>query len=560
MWRNILLPSLEPKIEAVCSSETHLSTSQSDSYCIGYQHDIFIAVNLTSHTVTLLFCRKGCEQEQQLQQQDVPAVRSDIKFTDGHVNESSLDLPELLSPNEKATSVEDVSKTVLNETEIVGCSSNILDNICDNSSRKSTADLTYACSVQSVSCKRIMFSEDNFTSHQTTVNCGEMFHCAECGTVYASQQLLEKHKRNHSSKSECTFISGNSFLSLSDPSLQPVVVLERLRLFSENDSMTVESTQNVHVYPQRPATVRTESALILPLSESTHRDLASLETSVLNKNKDKNKTEVTETLDCHVTLGQRILKDEGALNNSKFSTEVCKEFVTTLRSDTAKIIDNINNIIKRNEEILSETATTRSVMASKALIEKVVKLKPKHIMQQIKFKEKEHEFWNCLQCFSVFNTERTLRDHVRLKHPVIHKCQFCDKQFASRWKFKQHMSVHTQEKRYMCEFCGKHFRLKRSLHNHLFLHNTEGKKFKCQQCEKKFATKERYKMHCISHDKASYICDVCGKSMKYFNSLRVHRRTCVDPNLAQQHCCPVCGKVYRNKYVHCFLDLKNIRI
>jgi hypothetical protein len=509
--------------------------------------------------VTLLFCRKVCEQQQQPRQQD-------IEFTDGHVNESSLDLPELLPPNKKSTNVEDVSRAVLNKTEIVGCSSNnILDKIPDNSSRKSTTDLTYAHSDHSVSCKRIMFSEDNFTSHQTTAVCDETFRCAECGNVYASHQLLEKHKRNHSSKSGCTFISGNGFLNLKDPSLQPVVVLERLKLFSENDNKikVVENTQNIHVYPLFPAKTHTDSALVLPLSESTHTDLASLDTSVLNKSKGQNKTEVTKTLDSHVTLGQRIFKQAGAQNNSKSHTKECKEFETTHRSETEKIIENINNIIKRNEEILSETATTKlekSVMPSKELIEKAVKQKPKHIMPQTKFEEKVHKFWKCLQCFNVFNTESSLRDHIRLKHPVIHKCQFCDKQFDSRWRFKQHMSVHTQEKRYMCEFCGKHFRLKRSLHNHLFLHNTEGKKFKCQQCEKKFATKERYTIHCISHDKASYLCDVCGKSMKYFNSLRVHRRTCVDPSLAQQHCCTICGKIYRDKYVHCSLVLKNVRI
>ncbi|XP_021929232.1 zinc finger protein 91-like isoform X2 [Zootermopsis nevadensis] len=484
--------------------------------------------------------KKACEEQQHPQEQDTECA-------DGHVNELSLELPGLLSSSKKSSNVEGVSRVVFNKTEMLGCSSNnVLDKIPDNSSRESTADLACAHFEQSVSCERNLFSEDNFASDQTTVVCDETLHCAECGIVYASQQLLEKHKRICSNKSGCMSVSENTFLNHKDPSLQPVVFLERLELFSENDNKlkVVENTHNIHVCPEFPAKSHTECALVLPLPENAQTDLASLETSVLNKSKGKNETEIIETFDSHVTPGKNILKQSWAENNS----ELCKKFETTHRSDTAKIIENINNIIKRNEEILSETATAKlekSVLSNKELIEKVVKQKPKYV-PQIKF-EKVHKFWKCLQCFIVFNTERALHDHIRLKHPVIHKCQFCDKQFVSRWRFKQHTSVHTQEKQYMCEFCGKHFRLKRSLHSHLLLHNTEGNKFRCQQCQKNFATKERYTIHCMSHDKASYLCDVCGKSMKYFNSLRVHRRTCIDPGLAQQLCCTICGKMYRDK-------------
>jgi hypothetical protein len=502
--------------------------------------------------VTLLFCRRTCKQQQQ--------------HTDGHVDESSLEArTELLATMKKFTNVKDVSTGVLNKTQTVGCSSNnALDKVPYNSSRKSTNDLACVRSDQTMSSRRIRFSEDNFTSQRRTAVCNETFHCSECSIVYASQQLLENHKINHSSKSGCTLISGNKLLDVRSTSLQPVVVLERLKIFSENDKLkVVENMQMIDACPLFSTETRIDSTLVLPLSETTQTGLSSSDTSILNRNKEQNKTEVIKTFDGSVTPGQRTLNQGGAQNNSESPTKVCKESETTHRNDTAKIIENINSIIKRNEEILLGTTTTKVeklVMPSKKLKEEAVKQKPKSIMPQVKFQGKVHKVWKCLQCFNVFNTERALRGHMRLTHPVIHKCQFCDKEFESRWRFKQHMSIHTQEKQYICEFCGKHFRLKYYLHNHLLLHNTEGKKFKCQKCEKKFATKERYTIHCSSHDKASYLCDICGKSMKYFNSLRVHRQRCVDPSLTQQHCCTICGKVYRNKYVHCALVLKTIRI
>jgi KRAB domain-containing zinc finger protein len=529
---------------------------------------LMFSVFFTDTIKVILFSRKISEQQQMTQdqkqqqpqqqwelQQDTSGLRSNTEFTDGLLNESSLPyLPELLDPI-KESNLESRSRISFNETGTVGSSGNSnLDNIPNDSSRK----ITEAHSDQTVYCKNI-FSEDNFVSHQTAAVCDKTFCCSECHIVSASQHL--NWKRNHSSKSVCTSISGENLLSLRNPSLQPVVVLERLKLFSKNECKIkhVQNKQNVEVCPLFPMKSHIDSSMVLPISETAETGSTSLDTSILDQNKEQDKTEVIETLDGHVTPEQRKLEEEGAQNNSEFYTKVYKEFENTNSCDTAKIIESINNIIKRNEEILSETATTKvekSTVPSKELIEKVVKQKPKPILPQIKFEKKVHKFWKCMQCFNVLNTEKALRDHIRLKHPIIHKCQFCDKRVDSRRKFEQHMSIHRQEKCYMCEFCGRNFRLKRSLHNHLSLHNAEGKKFKCQQCGKKFATKERYAVHCISHDKASYLCDVCGKSMKYFNSLKVHRRTCADPSLAQKHSCVVCGKIYRDKYVHCILILR----
>ena len=154
--------------------------------------------------------------------------------------------------------------------------------------------------------------------------------------------------------------------------------------------------------------------------------------------------------------------------------------------------------------------------------------------------------WKCRLCYETFQTSRAYRIHRQTHTPRNIPCIHCNRMFTSQRNLKQHLIIHTAEKKHMCEFCGKVFKLKDSLRIHYFSHGKGEKIYKCTQCSKSFASKYRYNQHLLRHGNAMYLCDVCGKSMKYPGSLRCHKLLHKQKTLYN---CATCGKIYYSRYV-----------
>ncbi|XP_069705633.1 uncharacterized protein [Periplaneta americana] len=403
----------------------------------------------------------------------------------------------------------------LNTRDSLTFQSNIIsDSIFESTGKDATTNIH-----RELQFKKERLTEDNISSKDKDIYKNKIVRCSESKNDKTFNGRSKKHRNTRSKKSKSTFVDEeNLFSSISkNPMFQPVVILKRLQLFPTNKNEFENESQRCR----------------LPTPET---QLDSTTTSLLSE----------------LPVTDKQLSEEN-VKDCESSTKINK-FENIDGTDAAKIIESIDNIIKRNEEILLKTAAkkVKKVIKVKKLIlpqkevkEKVVKPKPLEL-KATPIVPQVRSIWKCSQCPDVFSIYKALRDHIRTIHSTIHQCQYCKKEYLFKERYEQHLSKHCREKRYMCEFCGKNFRLQYSFENHYCEYNSEGYKFKCQECGKTFATKQGYDSHIISHDGAMYLCDTCGKSIKHFGNLKKHRRLCADPSLAQQSC-TFCSKKYKDR-------------
>ncbi len=81
--------------------------------------------------------------------------------------------------------------------------------------------------------------------------------------------------------------------------------------------------------------------------------------------------------------------------------------------------------------------------------------------------------YQCEKCDKMFDKKSVYDRHMKRKTPckkeVEHKCEECGDVFATRFKLKQHTSVHNLKKNkvYHCDYCDRKFTMRKMMFRHM---------------------------------------------------------------------------------------------
>lgn len=169
------------------------------------------------------------------------------------------------------------------------------------------------------------------------------------------------------------------------------------------------------------------------------------------------------------------------------------------------------------------------------------------------------------------NLDRHFKSYHRGEKPYA--CKVCGARFSLSHNRVRHMWIHSSVKPYQCQQCDKSFIQKASLVDHINARHVLRESYRCQNCFETFKTRNKYRKHCTRfhpnaaiaddlqklHQRKSFLCDVCGKTLSSVTTLRSHMllhehmayfgcsdcdRSFEDFDRLKQHTLDVHGKAY----------------
>lgn len=151
----------------------------------------------------------------------------------------------------------------------------------------------------------------------------------------------------------------------------------------------------------------------------------------------------------------------------------------------------------------------------------------------------------CEVCDKSFTSAGAFRRHTISMHTEKKfKCTVadCNREFAERKVWEDHLKMHTVVKRFVCDYCNKSYARQRSLNLHINkTHKIQP--FRCIYCQKSFETEHGLALHEIIHTSEAFSCDICHSTYPKFSKLQKH----MEVHTEKKFKCMVCNSTFRYK-------------
>ena len=158
----------------------------------------------------------------------------------------------------------------------------------------------------------------------------------------------------------------------------------------------------------------------------------------------------------------------------------------------------------------------------------------------------------CKQCGYVIPKGTKMKSHIAA-HRDKGSCQFCRKEFASRWDMRIHVyETHTDIRPYACDECKLRFTNKKSADDHqAVVHQKKKDLYQCDICGKNFDFSETLKKHKWNEHprlgEKKYTCEDCGMKFRAAMKLTYHRIQKHGLQMNTEMKCVYCPEVFPNK-------------
>lgn len=191
------------------------------------------------------------------------------------------------------------------------------------------------------------------------------------------------------------------------------------------------------------------------------------------------------------------------------------------------------------------------------------------LLQHLQSKHLQIRPFICAVCGFAFTLKKYLNNHFKIKHsPSIKKkyeCHICNRVLSQGRSLRDHLMLHTGERKYVCDSCGDTFITKTTLKMHRCLAEDdldgESKRRRrkgdsnkeqyfakyCRYCAVNFDTWAAKDLHQCpflhnASDPKYYICRFCDKEIVR-NSFSSH----ITVHSEASHECSVCSRMFKSK-------------
>ncbi|KAI5747892.1 hypothetical protein M8J77_019570 [Diaphorina citri] len=154
--------------------------------------------------------------------------------------------------------------------------------------------------------------------------------------------------------------------------------------------------------------------------------------------------------------------------------------------------------------------------------------------------------FKCTDCPTIFTSFNGLKNHLDIHSgEKDYACHICNKVFVRHSTLENHTkAVHEKIREFQCKVCGRAFFDVSNMKQHMRIHTGE-KKYVCETCGASFVHRGSIIVHNYSHINAQFVCSYCGNIYKNPRALEGHIRN-VHTN-PQKNICDVCGKEFKMK-------------